>query len=31
MATTIRRPRVATPERWQQALERAVAENVQVR
>jgi hypothetical protein len=31
MATATRRPRVATPERWQQALARAIAGNVQVR
>lgn len=31
MATTIRRPRVATPERWQAALDRAITEGVQVR
>lgn len=31
MATQVRRPRVESPERWQKALERAVAGNVQVR
>ncbi len=31
MAITIRKPRVATPERWRSALSRAIAENVQVR
>ncbi|MDQ3695035.1 MAG: hypothetical protein M3464_15615 [Chloroflexota bacterium] len=31
MATTIRRPRVATPQRWQKALSRAIDGQVQVR
>jgi hypothetical protein len=31
MATTISRPRVASPARWRSALSRAIAENVQVR
>lgn len=31
MATAVRRPRVATPERWQRALERALSEGIEVR